>query len=127
MKSKSERLIQVCPNCGHRVKTSDFFSKNWLAWEGQQAISGVFTCPKCGYYGLPVEVKERDLPKIKFSNKPMGRPVFRKMNWLSYLMLLGVLGWILFLLIFAFPVVVALAVLLAILAAIKWLFRPASS
>jgi len=107
MKKKEPRIIQICPNCGHRVKATDFFSKN-LVWGGQPASGGNITCPKCGYNGLPIEIKENDLSKIEFANKPMDRPMFVKMNWLSYVMLLGALGWVLLLIENAYPFSMAL-------------------
>ncbi|PIT84729.1 hypothetical protein COU37_01540 [Candidatus Micrarchaeota archaeon CG10_big_fil_rev_8_21_14_0_10_45_29] len=93
--------IQVCPNCGLIPNTVSFTSCDWLAWQGTDIISGVFTCQKCGYYGSPLYVKKKDYKKIKFKKRKLGRARFPKPN-----ILVKIACWIAFL---NFLVIISLA------------------
>ena len=76
---KDKGWIEVCPNCGWLVHASAFmpsvetmgrsFRRSIEGLTGADAISGLISCPKCCYYGAPLEVKEKDYPKLKFRNR----------------------------------------------------------
>lgn len=74
-----EKWLRVCPNCGWLVKASAYmpsvetmsrsFRRSIEGLSGADAISGIITCPKCFYYGVPLEVKGSEYGKIKFENR----------------------------------------------------------
>jgi len=64
--------IPVCPNCGQLVSAGSTMPSAATMAQSPRAvnpISGVFTCFKCNYYGLPIYVKPGEHKNISFANK----------------------------------------------------------
>ena len=74
---KKDKQVRVCPNCGWVVNAASFVASGESlarsprrAWaDSMDVMSGIISCPKCNYSGMPIEVKLKDYKKIKFKNK----------------------------------------------------------
>lgn len=61
-----ERKCKVCPNCGRILSSRDFLSDYFYL--GFESVLQRFRCINCNYRGLPIEMLEKDYPKIEFPN-----------------------------------------------------------
>lgn len=74
---KKDVLVKVCPNCGWVVNAGSFVASGESlarsprrAWsDSLDVLSGIISCPKCNFSGLPIEVKLEDYKNIQFKKK----------------------------------------------------------
>ncbi|MBM3229468.1 hypothetical protein FJZ26_03485 [Candidatus Parvarchaeota archaeon] len=64
MKTQSKvDCIEICPKCKNEFKACEY--ESYSSPTPYSPISGFVVCSKCGYRGMPICVKIRDLKKIR--------------------------------------------------------------
>jgi predicted RNA-binding Zn-ribbon protein involved in translation (DUF1610 family) len=59
--------VHVCVRCGSAIRREEL--------EGRAHVTGIFTCPKCGFEGpLNLEIREVDAPDPSMPNKGGSMP-----------------------------------------------------
>ncbi len=56
-KSGNGKPRLVCPGCEKEVRLADYYMDAGFVGEAVAAITNFIECTKCGYYGLPIEIK----------------------------------------------------------------------
>lgn len=59
-----DEKISFCPKCGYIPKAKDYASDPAITYLANEAVSGRFKCPVCGYHGIALEANEKDYEKL---------------------------------------------------------------